>query len=52
MTPKKSKSTQVRKKALAHSSGEKQAVKKFNIELQQAIDKVDWAKVTLPRQSC
>ncbi len=34
----------------AHSGGA--TVKKFNAQLQQAINKVDWGKVQLPCKSC
>jgi hypothetical protein len=39
-------------KSLRHETAEKQAVKKFNAELQKAIDAIDWSRVKLPRQSC
>jgi hypothetical protein len=49
MTPKDRKPTPAGPKTLKQSRAEKQAVKKFNAELQKAVDKVDWAKVKLPR---
>jgi hypothetical protein len=36
-------------KSLRQTRAEKQAVKKFNTELRKKIDRVDWAKVKLPR---
>jgi hypothetical protein len=52
MTSKDRKPTPAGQKTLKQSRAEKQANKKFNAELQKAIDKVDWRKVELPRQCC
>jgi hypothetical protein len=38
-----------RQKSRQQTRAEKKAVKKFNDELQKAVDKVDWAKVELPK---
>jgi hypothetical protein len=52
MKPKDRKPTSAGQKSRRQTLAEKQAVKKFNAELQKAIDAVDWSKVNLPRQSC
>ena len=48
----KHKATSARQIDHRRARAEKQAVKKFNTELQKAVDRVDWGKVTLPRQRC
>jgi hypothetical protein len=40
------------KRRCRQTRAENKAVKKFNTELQSAIDRVNWAKVKLPRQPC
>jgi hypothetical protein len=52
MTPKDRKPTSLGQKTLKQTCAEKQAAKRFNVELQRAIDKVDWGNVKLPRQCC
>jgi hypothetical protein len=52
MTPKKRKPTAAGQKSLRQIRAENKVVKKFNAELQMAVDGVDWAKVKLPRQCC
>ena len=46
------KTTAAEQKARHQVHVEKQAVKKFNSELQKAIDAVDWANVKLPKFQC
>jgi hypothetical protein len=50
MKPKDRKLTSAGQKTLKQTRAEKQAVKKFNTDLTKEIDRVDWAKVKLPRQ--
>jgi hypothetical protein len=40
------------RKSRRQTRAENKAVKKFNAELQKAVEKAHWAKVKLPRQSC
>jgi len=51
MKPKKKdrKPTAAGQKNLRQSRAENKAVKKFNAELQKAVDGVDWGKVKLPK---
>jgi hypothetical protein len=52
MKPKDRKPISAWQKTLKQTRADKQAAKKFNADLQKAIDRVDWATVKLPRQSC
>ena len=49
MKTKERKPTAAGQTSRQQTRAEKQATKKFNAELQMAIDGVDWAKVKLPR---
>jgi len=52
MKKKERKPTAAGQKSRQQIRDENKAVKKFNAELQKAVDKEDWSKVKLPRQSC
>ena len=52
MKKKERKPTAAGQKSRKQTRAENKAVKKFNAELQKAVDGVDWGKVKLPRQSC
>jgi hypothetical protein len=47
MKTKDRKSTSAGQRTRRQTRAERQAVKKFNAELQKAVDKVDWAKLKL-----
>ena len=49
MKTKDRKPTAAGQKSRRQTRAEKQAVKKFNAELQKAVDGVDWGKVKLAR---
>ena len=52
MKKKDRKPTATGQKSRQQTRAENKAVKKFNTELQKAVNGVDWGKVSLPRQSC